>query len=129
VILVGWLARRMDVYAFAFGQFVVCGLLNLAVGLVTAPAGLDALPDLWMAVLYSGIVPIGLGFTLQAVGQVHAPAVDAAIVLNMEAVFGALFGVLFLSEKLAPQQIAGCALIFTAMLLAQVKSPGEKTGR
>lgn len=125
VILVGWLARRMEVYPFAFGQFLVCGLLNLAVGLVAAPGGLNALPDLWVAVLYSGVFPIGLGFTLQAVGQKHAPAVDAVIILNMEAVFGALFGALLLNEQLAPVQVAGCGLIFAAMILAQLKSPGQ----
>jgi drug/metabolite transporter (DMT)-like permease len=119
VILVGWLSRRMDSFPFAFGQFLVCGVLDMATGLVLAPGGLAAVPGVWTALLYSGVFSVGLGYTLQVVGQKHAPAVDAAIILNMEAVFGALFGVLLLQEMLALQQIAGCVLIFTAMLLAQ----------
>ena len=125
VILVGWLARRMGAYPFAFGQFLVCGLLDLLVGLLVTHGTLTVPPFLWMAVLYSGIFPVGLGFTLQVIGQKHAPAVDAAIILNMEAVFGALFGVLLLNEMLAPQQIAGCVLMFAAMLLAQI-NPDRK---
>jgi drug/metabolite transporter (DMT)-like permease len=51
-----------------------------------------------------------------------APAADAAILLSAEAVFAALFGWLFLSERLAPLELAGCALMLGAMLLAQYHS-------
>jgi len=62
-----------------------------------------------------------IGYTLQAVGQRHAPPADAAIILSLESVFAALFGYLFLTEWLTTVQILGCALIFGAVLLAQVK--------
>jgi drug/metabolite transporter (DMT)-like permease len=72
-------------------------------------------------VAYTGIFSIGLGYSLQAAGQRVAPAADAAILLSAEAVFAALFGWVFLSERLAPPQLLGCALMLGAMLLAQYK--------
>ncbi len=102
-------------------QFAVCGALGMASGLAIDPAGLSAFGITWQAVLYSAVLPVGLGFTLQAAGQKGAPPVDAALILSMEAVFGVLFAFLFLQELLSPRQIAGCALILAAMLLAQIK--------
>ena len=122
VILVGKLMNQgVDVLGFTTLQFAACGVLGMASGLVVDPAGLSAFGVTWQAVLYSAVLPVGLGFTLQAAGQKGAPPVDAALILSMEAVFGVLFAFLFLQELLSPRQIAGCALILAAMLLAQIK--------
>ena len=40
--------------------------------------------------------------------------------MSLEAVFAALFGWLFLEQVLSPRQIAGCALVFAAVVLTQV---------
>lgn len=125
VILVGRLAGQgVAILWFSVIQFATCGFLNLALALGLDPAGVHDLAISWPVVLYSGIFPIGLGFSLQIAGQKHAPPVDAAILLSMEAVFGTLFGYLLLSETLAPRQLLGCAFILGAMIVAQLK-PGE----
>ncbi len=123
VILLGKLANRLNSFQLAIGQFLVCGLLNMFVGLVFDPQGMLALSTSWQPVLYSALVPVGLGFTLQVVGQKHSPPIDAAIILSMEAVFGALFGLFFLGELMSMRQISGCGMILVSMILAQVKSP------
>jgi len=133
VILVGRLSRRIPgsgVLPFSVGQFLVSGILNLVVGSFFELPSLSALPLIWPAILYSACFPIALGFTLQVVGQKHAPATDAAILLSMEAVFAALFGFAWLGEGLSTGQVAGCALMLAAMLLAQFNrqpDPGEVT--
>jgi drug/metabolite transporter (DMT)-like permease len=132
VILVGRLADQgIDFVWFAVVQFSVCGLLSLLLAVGLDPQGAAAFSVTWQAVLYSALVPIGLGFTLQAVGQKGAPAVDAAIILSMEAVFGTLFGYLFLNELLSPRQLVGCVLILAAMLITQLRPveslPAEAT--
>jgi len=83
---------------------------------------LNTLPALiqdWWVVVFTGIISVGLGYTLQAIGQRVAPPADAAILLSMEAVFAALFGWWILGEKLAPLQLVGCGIIFIGILLAQ----------
>jgi drug/metabolite transporter (DMT)-like permease len=122
VILVGWLAGQgVDALVFSVVQLATCGALNLALALGLDPGGAGSLAAAWPVVLYSALIPIGLGFTLQVAGQRSAPTVDAAIILSMEAVFATLFGALILREMLAPRQMAGCGLIFAAMILAQVR--------
>jgi drug/metabolite transporter (DMT)-like permease len=122
VIVVGKMARRMDNLQFAIGQFAVCGLLNIFIALAVEIPTFSSETAAWLAVLYSAVFPIGLGFTLQVIAQRHAPTTDAAIIFSMEAVFAAIFGYFLLDEKLVPLQIAGCVLIILAILLAQLHS-------
>jgi drug/metabolite transporter (DMT)-like permease len=122
VILVGIIAKRgAHILSFAIIQFFASGLLGFSAGLILDPSGLTAFSITWHAVLYSAIFSVALGFTLQAVGQKGAPPTDAAIILSMEAVFGALFGYLFFHELLTPIQLVGCALILASILMAQIK--------
>lgn len=126
VILVGRLAGQgADVMRFSAVQFATCGIINLGFAFILYPGVVQNLIDSWLPVLYSALIPIALGFTLQIAGQKHAPAVDAAIILSTEAVFAALFGYLLLGELLGPRQILGCALIMAAILLAQLRPQGK----
>lgn len=122
VILVGRLAGQgADIMRFSAIQFATCGALNLGFAFALYPGVVQNLISSWMPVLYSALIPIALGFTLQIAGQKHAPAVDAAIILSTEAVFAALFGYLLLGEMLGGRQILGCALIMVSILLAQLR--------
>jgi drug/metabolite transporter (DMT)-like permease len=125
VVLLGRLPKDIDSYTFSIAQFLVCGALNLLVGLLFDPAGIRQVVLGWPAVLYAAAFPTAIGFTLQVFGQRGAPAADAAIVLSLETVFGALFGVLLFSEAFSPRQLLGCALILGAIVLCQVKSVRE----
>jgi drug/metabolite transporter (DMT)-like permease len=126
IILVGRLAGQgASVLWFSIIQFTTCGLISLVIAISLDPAGISSLASSWQVVVYSGILPICLGFTLQIAGQKHAPAVDAAIILSMEAVFATVFGYLFLQEMLSPRQLFGCALLLAAMILAQLH-PAER---
>jgi drug/metabolite transporter (DMT)-like permease len=78
-------------------------------------------------VLYTGIFSIGLGYTLQAVGQKVAPPADAAIILSCEATFAALSGWIILDERLNALQLSGCALMLLGMILAQVFSSNGRS--
>jgi drug/metabolite transporter (DMT)-like permease len=125
IILVGRLASAgTNVLWFSVIQFAICGLLSFGLAFGLDPQGAVSLVSSWKVIVYSAIFPIGLGFSLQIAGQKHAPAVDAAIIMSMEAVFATLFGYLFLNELLTGRQLFGCVLILAAMILAQLR-PAE----
>lgn len=126
VILIGLLVRRLAPLQIAVGQNLVCGLLSLVALFIFVPAQpWKGLSSTWWTIVYTGVMSIGVGYTLQIVGQRTAPPTDAAIILSMEAVFAAIFGWLLLDERLAPVQILGCLFMLAAMLLAQLR-PGIK---
>lgn len=127
VVVVGKVQGKMDALPFALGQFTVCGLFNLLTGIfVERPVQADMLAVI-PAIIYTGVVSIAIGFTLQVVAQKHTPANDAALIMSLESVFAVFFGWLFLKENLLPVQIAGCILILAAVVLVQVKNGKMRT--
>jgi drug/metabolite transporter (DMT)-like permease len=122
VIITGKGVKHVPVLPFVTGQFLICGILNMVFGLTFQRDSLPALIPAWPSILYLALISTGVGFTLQAYGQRHAPPADAAIILSLEAVFAALFGWLILSEKLTAIQIVGCLLIMAAILISQLLS-------
>jgi len=125
VVTVGRAVKRVEVFLFSVGQYFVAGALNTVLGLVLEADTMPALGVYWWTVVYLGVVSVAIGYTLQAVGQKHAPAADAAIILSMEAVFAALFGYLLLHETWSPRKLLGCVAILAAIVLVQFKDMGE----
>jgi drug/metabolite transporter (DMT)-like permease len=124
-LVVGKFTTRYNALAVAAGQYLVAGLLNGAIGLfVESPSALASLPVIG-AVLFRSTLSIALGYTLAVWGLKHTPPTDAAVILSLEAVFAALAGWFALGQGLGWVEIAGCALIFAAMLLAQVRGKLE----
>lgn len=78
-------------------------------------------PDLLAGMLYLGLMSTMLAFLLQNVCQKYTAPSAAAILLSMESVFGVLFSSIFLRESLTLRMAAGCALIFGAVLLSEVR--------
>lgn len=121
VILIGLMAQRTGMpLVVAVVQFVVCGLFGLFAGFVLEQPDIAYFFDAWKGILYSGVLSVGIAFTLQVVGQRYTPPSDAAILLSSESVFASLAGIIFLGERLNLLQFSGAALIFTAILAVEL---------
>jgi len=121
VLLVGQVANRLrGAYLLACGQFAVCALASGVLGMASEPISAEGLRTAAGAIAYTGILSVGVGFTLQVVGQRHAHPADAAIILSSETVFAALFGAWFMGDRLGPTGLAGCALILACILAVQI---------
>ncbi len=120
VIVLGKYASKFESMSFSVGQLVVCGVLNLGIGIFVEPMFSFSLP-LFFAIAYTAFLSVGLCYTLQVWAQKHTPPADAALILSLESVFSVISGWLILHEKLVVIQVLGCALIFMAVLLSQFK--------
>src|SRR3990172_2904265 len=118
VIVVGKFASKFESMTFSVGQLCVCAILNLATGAFVEKSITLTCP-LLSAIAYTAILALGLCFTLQIWAQKHTPPADAALILSLESVFAVLAGWLILDERLASIQIAGCLLIFGAVVMSQ----------
>jgi drug/metabolite transporter (DMT)-like permease len=125
VIAVGQLAPGHDPLRLALIQYAVCSLLSLPAALLLEPGTWPGLLLAVPAVLYAGVLSIGLGYTGQIVAQRHTSPTHAAVILSLESVFAALSGWLALGEALSARQLAGCGLMLGGMLLAQLPGPGS----
>ncbi|MBQ6545890.1 MAG: DMT family transporter, partial [Lachnospiraceae bacterium] len=107
-------------------QFLVAGLLSLPPALLWESPSWSALFTARWNVLYAGALSSGVAYTLQIVGQKHTEPAVASLIMSLESVFAALFGWLILHEALSFRELAGCALVFAAVILAQLPA-GERT--
>jgi drug/metabolite transporter (DMT)-like permease len=104
----------------AVTQFAVCAGLALACAIPFEKIDFGAILQAAPEILYAGIFSGGIAFTLQAIGQRYTTAPQAAIFLSSESVFAALFGALFLGERIGIEGLVGCALIFLAILAVEI---------
>ena len=115
-----------DVVAYTAGQFIVASVLYFVTWLVIDRGSLTGLNVSWPYAVLSGVFTVGLGFILQGIGQKHTGETEASIILGLESVFGALFGVILYHETFSPLQIFGMVLIFIAVILAVTVKPDKE---
>ncbi|MNO75786.1 EamA-like transporter family protein [compost metagenome] len=114
-------SNRVAPIRLAGVQFLVCGLLSLGTAFVIETPTLTGAVAGWQSLLYAGLVSVGIGYTLQVVGQRGAHPAHAAIILSLETVFAAIGGVLLLGETLDERAVVGCSLMLAGMLISQIR--------
>ncbi len=107
-------------------QFFTCGLLSLLVSIFIESTVFSDIVKTAVPILYSGIMSVGVGYTLQTLGQKYVAAAAAAILLSAESVFALIGGILFLSEMIDVRGLIGCVFMFSGMILSQTPSFSKK---
>lgn len=101
-------------------QFLTGGILGAVFMLLFENPSLAMILSAAGPILYTGIMSTGVGYTLQIVGQKGLNPTVAALILSLESVFSALSGYAFLHQVLTTRELIGCALMFIAIVLAQL---------
>ena len=120
VLVIGYLAKRMDPLKLSLVQYCVSGVLSLFIAVAIEVITWDMIVDTTIPLLYAGVMSIGVGYTLQVVAQQHAKSSHAAIILGLEGAFAVLGGWLLLDEYLSTRGLVGCGLMLTGMFLSQL---------
>ena len=118
---------KMDALELAFGQFLTAAVLGSVVSLIAEGGPLVSNPSAWGPLLYSGVVAVGIGFTLQVFGQSKVDSALASLIMSLEAVFALLGGMIFLGERLSGREWLGSVVLLAAVILVQLKGQQQKT--
>jgi len=111
---------------FSFCQVSVAAFLSGISGFIFERGGFsfENVEKASVALLYCGLLSVGVAYTLQVVGQKYATnPTTVAIILSTESVFSAIGGAQFGTDNITVLGYAGCVIIFAAIVLAQI--PGE----
>ena len=120
ILVVGYVAKRMDPLKLSLIQYVVSGVLSFFIAIAIELITWQMIVDTAIPLLYAGVMSIGVGYTLQVVAQQHAKSSHAAIILGLEGAFAVLGGWLILDENLSTRGLIGCGLILSGMFLSQL---------
>lgn len=111
---------RVDGVKMSCIQFFVCGVWSGLFMLITEKPVLNNILQCWLPICYAGILSCGVGYTLQILAQRNTNPTVASLLMSTESVFAVLFGAILLAERLTLQEYLGCALMFCAIILAQL---------
>ena len=95
--------------------------LSFAAALMVETFSGGAILDAAVPILYTGVMSVGVAYTLQVMAQRRAHPSHAAIILSLEAVFAALGGWIVLNESLSLRALCGCCLMLGGMIVSQLR--------
>ncbi len=135
IMVIDHFSPLVDGVRMACIQFFVCGAWGLLpmIGVEMRQAGAAAWlqslgsVDVWIPILYAGIMSCGVAYTLQIVGQNGINPSIASLLMSLESVFSVLAGMLLLHETMSGREIVGCVLVFAAVIFAQMEF-GKRRG-
>ncbi len=101
-------------------QFFTSGIICLIGALLTETIRFDLIMKAAVPVLYAGVFSCGIAYTLQVVAQKYIHPTVATLVLSLESVFSVLAAWVILGDTLSAKELIGCAVVFAAVLLAEL---------
>ena len=128
IMVIDHFSPLVDGVRMACIQFFVCGawgmfpMIAVEMRQMGSAAWLQSLGsiDVWIPILYAGVMSCGVGYTLQIVGQNGINPAIASLLMSLESVFSVLAGMLLLHETMTGREIMGCVLVFAAVIFAQM---------
>lgn len=120
ILVIDYFSPKVDGVKMSCIQFLVCGLLSGVCMLLFESPDMGAILMAWQPILYAGVLSSGVAYTLQIVGQKGMNPTVASLILSLESVVSVIAGWAILNQKLAGRELAGCMLMFCAIILAQL---------
>ena len=132
ILVIDYFSPKVDGVKLSCMQFFVAGLLSIILMFPLDPAlGFDlpsfsTLIDSWLPVLYAGVLSCGVAYTLQIVAQADTDPTVASMILCLESVFAVIAGMIILGESMSLREIAGCLIMFAAIVVSQLPAKEER---
>lgn len=120
ILIIDYYSPKVDGVKLSCIQFFICGILCAVPMFVSEKPALGSILDAYLPLLYAGVLSCGVAYTLQIIAQKNTDPTVASLILSLESVFAALTGWLIIHETLSAKELFGCALVFAAIILAQL---------
>jgi len=124
IIIISHFSPKHNVLALACVQFYTVFAISIILAFIFENPSITDLVAAGPYVLYTGVLSSGVAYILQMKAQKTTDPTVAAVLFSFEGVVATFTGWIVLSQLLTPREIFGCALIFLAILLAQI--PGRR---
>lgn len=120
IIIIDFFSPVVDGVKMSCIQFFVCGAISGIGMLIYETPDMGQILAAWAPVLYAGVMSCGVAYTLQIIGQKGMNPTVASLILSLESSISVLAGWAILGQRLSARELAGCALMFGAIILAQL---------
>lgn len=114
-------AVRVDGVKLSCAQFFFAGLISTVLSLIFETVDWAGVWHCILPILYVAVFSSGIAYTLQILAQAGSNPTVVTLLLSLESVFSVLSGAIILGDRLTLREYAGCALMFAAVVLAQLR--------
>ena len=104
-------------------QFLFAGIISTICMFIFEDVDFAAILSCALPLLYVGIFSCGVGYTLQILAQKDSNPTVVTILLSLESVFAVIAGAIILKKQMTVREYIGCAIMFAAVILAQIQFP------
>lgn len=124
-VLTAELSHKLDIITLTIVQLGVSTLpcLGWALRFETMPNFSQIPSTAWIALAYIIFIATALTGVLQNRSQKSVAPVQASLIISLDTIFAAVFGVIFLAEIITPTIFLGFIVIFVAIFISEL---GEK---
>ncbi len=126
ILCIDHFAPGLDGIALSCVQFITAAVISGVCMLIFESPDLAGIRACILPIAYVGVFSSGVAYTLQILAQKDSDPTVVTILLSLESVFSVLAGAVILGDKLSSREYLGCALMFMAVLLAQIPFPLRK---
>lgn len=122
ILVIDYFSAKADGVFLSCIQFLTCGIISLPFILFMEKPEINQILAAGIPILYAGVLSCGVAYTLQIVGQKNMNPTIASLILSLESVVSVLAGWVLLGQTLSGREIAGCIVMFIAIIIAQLPS-------
>lgn len=120
IILIGTVTQKLPPLWIAVGQNVSCAFFGFLMAFMFENPSMGAISEVYFEILFAGFISVGIAYTLQVIGQKHAPPAHAVIILSLEAVIATIAAMIYRGYIISPWAAFGAALMFLAIMIAEL---------
>lgn len=124
IIVIDKYAPKIDTIVLSCGQYLVTGVVSCILMFIFEKPDVSNIMQAAVPILYAGIMSCSCAFTFQIIGQKYTEPTLASMLLCTESVFSVIFSFIILGERMTVIEYVGCAVMFTAIIIAQL--PAKK---
>ncbi len=131
ILVIDRFSPKVDGVVMSCIQFFVCAALSFLPMVIFEEPSFSAIFAAKIPILYAGVMSCGVAYTLQIIGQKGVNPTLASLILSLESCFALLGEFVYLKLKgadsfMSAREIAGCVIVFTAIILAQLPDKKRK---
>ncbi len=127
IMIIDYFSPKTDGVVISLIQFTVCGVICMICAFIWGSPAWSQITSGISTLLYAGVMSCGVAYTLQIVGQNGVNPTVAALLMSLESVVATITGViafqigfLKVDQTMTLRQIAGCVIVFAAVILVQL---------
>ena len=124
ILTIDHFSPRVDGVELSCIQFLTAGIVGSILALIFEKPDIRDFVNGMVPLAYAGILSSGVAYTLQVLGQKNTDPTVASLILSLESVVSVLAGWMILDQALTGRELAGCGLVFCAVVLVQL--PGKR---